>query len=100
MIRKSYPLLLLLVGVLIGVVISGRLVLLAQDRAGARPSNRSGPPDSKVSVPTARRDGPTGIEGHRTDPPSSGVSSIAPTVQDLLLRPYRFSFARPTSLTQ
>jgi len=99
MIRKSYPWLLLLVGVLIGLVISGRLILLAQDRAGAR-SSPSRPPDSEVSAATARRDRPTGIEGHRTDPPSSGVSAIAPTVQDLLLRPFRFSFARPTSLTQ
>jgi hypothetical protein len=100
MIRKSYPWLLLVVGVLIGLVISGRLVLLAQDRAKARPITPSRPPDSAVGATTAHRDGPAGIEGHRTDPPSSGVSSIAPTVQDLLLRPYRFSFARPTSLTQ
>ena len=46
MIRKSYPWLLLVIGVGIGLVISGRLVLLAQDRAGARRSNPSQPPGS------------------------------------------------------
>ena len=100
MIRKSYPWLLLLVGILIGLVISGRLILLAQDRAGARRSNPSRPPDSEVSAGTARPNSPPGADGRRTDQPSSGATLGAATVHDLLLRPYRFPFARPTSLTQ
>ena len=39
MIRKSYPWLLFLAGILLGLVVSGRLVLLAQDQAGHGRSN-------------------------------------------------------------
>jgi hypothetical protein len=98
MIRKSYPWLLLLAGVVIGLVISGRLVLLAQDRGGIRRSNPIRSPDPSVTAEAARPDGPTGVDASRTDPPSPAAAAIAPTVHDLLLRPYHFPFAQPTSL--
>src|SRR3954453_6377961 len=98
MIRKSYPWLLLLAGVVTGLVISGRLVLLAQDRAGARRSNPSRPAENGVTVGSPRPVSPPGVEEPLTSQPGAEGSSSAPRVQDLLLRPYGFSFSRPTSL--
>ncbi len=102
MIRKTYPWLLLPVGILIGLVISGRLVVLAQDRGDARRSTPSRPADSEASASAAaaRPGSPPGADARRTDPPSSAVTTGAATVHDLLLRPYRFPFGRPTSLSQ
>jgi hypothetical protein len=98
MIRKSYPWLLLLAGVTIGFVVSGRLVLLAQDRAGtAKPSPSRSPHASAIEgsrVPLS----PPILDEPRLVQPSPGGSSSAPTVQDVLLRPHRFPFSQPTSL--
>jgi hypothetical protein len=91
---------LLLAGVLVGLIISGRYALRAQDRAdrpqaNSRPATRDktgesptetvdrGRPSEREPVPRAVRD----------------ASSTVP-LQEALLRPYRFPFARPTSLEQ
>jgi hypothetical protein len=90
--------LLLAAGLIAGLLISGRLVLLAQDRTGPGrprpvPSPRPGadeapralPEISRANEPEATRSAPAG---------STGVLSL----QDALVRPYRFPFSRPTSL--
>jgi hypothetical protein len=122
MIRKAYPWLLFLAGVILGVFVSGRLVLQAQDRSLA-PSDpgrsllhealdvqtpRTGPPRSDAA--RADRPGTTQSEhAVASDPGRAGGladqsmpvdSHHAMTVQDALLHRYRFTFDRPTSLQQ
>jgi hypothetical protein len=92
--------LLLLTGICAGLLISGRLALLAQDPAGtARPVP---PPSSRPAVDPAatplaeatRADAPEAVRAARAE--SSAVLSL----QDALVRPYRFSFSRATSLEE
>jgi hypothetical protein len=100
MIRKSYPWLMFLVGVSLGLIVSNRLILRAQDQ---RPPSRSAPreaPSGEVlheSRPTAS---PAGVVDHPTNPPPAETPSSSPTVHDVLVRPYHFTFSRPTSLLQ
>jgi hypothetical protein len=92
--------LVLLAGFFAGLLISGRLVLLAQDRAGtARPVS---PPSARSGADTT----PTPLaDAVRADAPEAGQAARAgsPAVlslQDALVRPYRFPFSRPTSLEE
>jgi hypothetical protein len=100
MIRKSYPWLLLLAGVLTGLAISGRIIVRAQDRARAGRSSPSRPPEGGGAAGAARAIVPPGVEERPMDRAAPGGASASPTVQDLLVRPYRFPFARPTPLQQ
>ena len=89
----------LLGGVLIGLVISERMTVLrarAQqpaserlDRSARGRSDRAGPHgDSRLWMRPRR----SGVARHRARGPAS--------VQDVLVRPYRFPFNRPTTLAQ
>jgi hypothetical protein len=100
MIRKSYPWLMLVAGVLTGLLLSGRLVLLAQDRATARPSDSSPSPRNEAAEVAADPARPAVVEDGPVDRPAPAGPSAAPAVQDVLSRPYRFAFSRPTSLLQ
>jgi hypothetical protein len=101
MIRKSYPWFLLLAGVLTGLIISNRFVLLAQDRREATRSDPSRPPRPRgeVTVDSTRPVSPAGVDGRPTVPAEPVAFSGVPTVQGVLLRPYRFPFSRPTALS-
>jgi hypothetical protein len=80
------------------LLISGRIVLLAQDRAV------TAQPDQAA----AARRGVAETPGELTDPAAVGVresagnasspATSAASLQDRLLRPYRFPFSRPTAL--
>ena len=93
--------LLLLIGLIGGLLLSGRLVLLAQDGKGAV---------RKDSPPTVRQDRPADDEdslsravragGRRPDDGALQNATSAVTLQDALLRPYHFPFSRPTPLQQ
>jgi hypothetical protein len=103
MIRKSYPWLMLLAGVLIGLAASGRMVLRAQNQPrGERPHPRQPVLDGVIddtrrpAIPLSGDlkpdDGPT--ERSATGNSSSPTS----TLQELLARPYHFPFADPTPI--
>jgi hypothetical protein len=89
-------------GVLAGLIISGRFVLHAQDRTpaaqlqpGPAPQTGAAPEGTEVGVADpGRRD------LGQPEPASPKGSSSGGTLQDALLRPYRFPFARPTPLEQ
>jgi hypothetical protein len=100
MMRKSYPWLMLLVGVLTGLVVSGRIVLLAQNRPGGDPSNPGRTLDRTVMEESPRPANPAGGDDRSTDRLRPGSTSNAPTVHDVLARPYRFPFTHPTSIAQ
>jgi hypothetical protein len=91
---------LLLAGVVVGLIISGRYALLAQDRADTpQPNSRSAVREKSGELPiaTVDRDDPP----DRQPVPRAGKDSAsAVPLQEALLRPYRFPFARPTSLEQ
>jgi hypothetical protein len=99
MYRRLYPWIFLLGGILIGVVLSGRITVRAQDRARppAEKSDRTPLVGEAVTAgdqarpPVVDVGSPPGRESARV-----GQASI----QDVLLRPYRFPFDRRTSLTQ
>jgi hypothetical protein len=101
MIRKSYMVVLLLAGVIVGLVASGRLAIHAQQAGGARPAD----PGGTVRGETAegpRREGDRGRAARAETEPSRPPQGLPPatTVQDVLLRPFHFPFNRPTSLSQ
>ena len=90
----------LLCGLVVGLVISGRYRIFAQDRTDVPPANSSPAPRPKS------RELPR-------DPVELDVSDQRPamaravketanviTLREALLRPYKFPFARPTSLDQ
>lgn len=90
--RKAYLATLVLVGFVLGLAVSGRLVIHAQERPGApaRGSDDDGtgrmrPVPSVEEVLAARR---------------AGESRASASVQDVLLRPYRFDFDRATPLSE
>ncbi len=96
--------LLTLTGLIAGVLVSGRLVSLAQD---GRPAvQKDGPPPARQqALPTV--DGPSPV-GNASEPrPTSDIAtrdsasaSASAGLQVALLRPYRFPFARPTPLLE
>src|SRR5262249_4393076 len=100
MVRKSYPWLWLLAGVLTGLVVSSRFALLAQDRSGAGRSHPSRSPEGGATAASTRPASPPDVQDRPAAGPTPGASTRAPSVQDVLLRPYRFPFSRPTALAQ
>ena len=99
MYRRLYPWMFLLGGVLIGVVISGRMAVRAEER--------SKPPSERPDRAPLR--GRSDRAARWALPPLDAVASLPSrdtprggqaSVQDVLLRPYRFPFNQPTSLTQ
>lgn len=98
MTRKYWVL--LLAGLVVGLIISGRYALLAQDRAET-PQARSRPPDQEKpdEPPTGTVDRDRQLERQPAPPTGKDFASAVP-LQEALLRPYRFPFARPTSLEQ
>jgi hypothetical protein len=100
MFRRHYPWILLLAGVMTGLVLSSWFVLLAQDRAGAtQPGPDRSLPGGTIDGPTRAVNPPARDERRPAQPEATGSSGTS-TVQDVLLRPYRFPFSRPTSLVQ
>jgi hypothetical protein len=88
----------LLGGVLIGLLASGRIMLHAQDQAKppSHDPNRSQiDVRAETSVPDARAER---AEVAKSSPDASRPGPAS--VQDVLLRPYRFTFNRPTTLAQ
>ncbi len=91
---------LLLAGLVVGLIISGRYALLAQDRAQtpqANPRPAAGEKSSELPAETMDRDPPP---QRQAEPHTPKNSPGAVALQEALLRPYRFPFARPTSLEQ
>jgi hypothetical protein len=90
----------MLAGVVIGLIISGRYALHAQERADHAPAvSRPIVRENSVDVPkeTPNRD----LLDERQ--PSPGVikdRAAAVSLQEALLRPYRFPFSQPTSLAE
>ncbi len=100
MIRKSYPWLMFLVGVSFGLVASNRLILHAQaQRKPATPATNAPPagPDADDARPA---NAPFVVADPATIPSPAADRPTASSVHDQLVRPYRFPFARPTSLLQ
>jgi hypothetical protein len=98
MARKYW--ILLLTGLVVGLIISGRYALRAQDRAEPpRANSRPAARENLGELPkeTLERDLPP----ERQPAPSTrkDPATIVP-LQEALLRPYHFPFARPTSLEQ
>ena len=92
---------LLLAGLVVGLIISGRYALLAQDRAEPPQANsRPAPPEKSGELPNGNR----GSRRCRTNVSRVAFASRMPRarspLQEALLRPYRFPFSRPTSLEQ
>jgi hypothetical protein len=100
---------LLVVGLVAGLLISGRYALLAQDRGGTAPPNSSrssrgsstdGPKnDGSIAEPKAGADPIVADDRPVAQLGPKGSASVG-TLQDALLRPYRFPFSRPTPLNQ
>jgi len=90
--------LLLLGGLVLGLLISGRFALLAQDRARA-PRTNSGPAPREKAGESPQVGVEPAVPGERrgVQRAINGTASAA-TIQEALLRPYRFPFSRPTSL--
>jgi hypothetical protein len=86
----------LLCGILIGLVVSGRIRLEAQDSGRAQPRDLGQPGAIEPGVR---------VEGvvDRADSDSAGRGPERPSkasAQDVLLRPFHFPFKTPTTLTQ
>jgi hypothetical protein len=101
MIRKSTMGVLLLAGVLVGLIASGRLAIHAQQAGGARPAD-PGRADRGDAAEAPRREGERGRAALDETEPSRPPQALSagPSVQDVLLRPFHFPFNRPTSLSQ
>src|SRR5262245_52185040 len=87
--------LILLIGLICGVLLSGRIALLAQDDETGL---------GKAVEPAARREAPARLQ-IRPDEirPTAGAAFFASgsaSIQDALLRPYHFPFSKPTPLSQ
>ena len=91
-----YHWLLMVAGLIAGLLISGRFVLLAQDRPGtAQPNPSASPRQDSAAAPKVTPD-PTGLDEREPAQNAAPGSTKAATLQDALLRPYRFPFcARP-----
>jgi hypothetical protein len=90
----------LLAGLALGLFISGRIVLLAQDHAAPAQSTLIRSPREKpIESPRPSLE-PADAHAPRSAPRAVNEAASAATLQDALLRPYRFPFARPTSLEQ
>ena len=91
---------LLLAGLVVGLLISGRLALRAQDRPEPRQANIGRLPQETTGESAKS----PAFSGVAPDPVPQRLTiqgqEIAATLQDALLRPYHFPFSRPTSLAQ
>jgi hypothetical protein len=102
--------LLLAVGLVAGLIISGRYALLAQERGGTAPSKNPSRLPRASSAERPKSDGefagpkvgvdPMIAEDREPAQLGSKDPAIGGTLQDALLRPYRFPFSRPTPLNQ
>jgi hypothetical protein len=102
--------LLLAIGLVAGLIISGRYALMAQERGGTAPPNASRLPqgsaiggDSNVGGVGEPKVGLDPLVGAERQPPAqlrSKDSAFGGTLQDALVRPYRFPFSHPTPLNQ
>ena len=92
---------LLLVGLVLGVIISGRIAIHAQERPLAPLPPSLAPTREKSSEMPPETTGPAiANEGRATLPARKKEHAGGVSVQEALLRPYRFPFGRPTSLEQ
>jgi hypothetical protein len=98
MTRKHW--LLLLAGLALGLLISGRYALLAQERSEPPQTNLTPSPREKSGEPPGARLEPGVSDDLRPAPRTIKETASSATLQDALLRPYRFPFARPTPLEQ
>lgn len=90
-----------LAGLMGGMLISGGYVLLAQDRAQtSQPKPGPSQPRGAVQAPRVLPDPVGGDEREPDENASRGLTKSVSSVQDALLRPFRFPFSRPTSLEQ
>jgi len=82
-------------------MVSGRYALLAQDRGAAEQpkSNRSSPKGIAAAPNNATAASPLG-DDHPIGRSEPSAAATGITLQDAILRPYRFPFARPTPLDQ
>lgn len=89
--RKAYLATLLLVGFVLGLAVSGRLVIHAQDRPGG--AARGSGADVVIE--------PTRPKPKAGDAPAAGrAGELRASVQDVLLRPFHFDFDRATPLSE
>jgi hypothetical protein len=89
----------MLVGVLIGLLAAGGISIRAQDRG--QPSRRDAEgarPDGPTEAPASERRSARSDAAGATA--GDATRSRSPSVQDVLIRPYHFTFVRPTSLAQ
>jgi hypothetical protein len=89
-----------LAGVIIGLIISGRYALHAQERADQTPAvSRPIVRENSVDVPkeTPNRDL---LDERQPSPGAIKDRATAVSLQEALLRPYRFPFSQPTSLAE
>jgi hypothetical protein len=87
-------------GLIVGLWISGRYALLAQD--GAEPSPASPRPSERTKAVELPRNAPyvdVPVVGQPA-PRAAAAGAGTATIQEALLRPFRFPFSRPTSLDQ
>jgi hypothetical protein len=92
--------LLLLAGLIVGLLISGRFALKAQDRTET-PQVNGDHSTRKKTAESAQSPAPSDIAADLVPRPLTAPGNqVAVTIQDALLRPYHFPFSRPTSLTQ
>jgi len=92
--------LLIVAGVIVGLMISSRFVSMAQIPARAEQGDSK--PISPERLPEKLRNGANFAVGDERRPaqPDLHGGSGAATLQEALLRPYSFPFARPTPLAQ
>jgi hypothetical protein len=100
MIRKTYPWVMFLVGVTFGLVVSNRLILRAQAQRAPARSTPSEPPVEQVAKDSRLTNDAVVSDDPPAERPASETRSSSPTVHDLLVRPYHFTFSRPTTLMQ
>jgi hypothetical protein len=98
--RSAYPWLMFLIGVSFGLIASNRLILKAQAQKRPAPSVTNVPPAGQVADDARPADAPLVAADPATNPSLAEPRSTGATVHDLLVRPYRFPFARRTSLLQ
>ena len=91
----------LLAGLMIGLVISGSFMLCAQDRPNRAPEDPAAsakPSAAPIVEAVPELIGPE--TRTKSGQPAEREATSSPSLQDALLRPYRFPFARPTPLQQ